>query len=138
MATRNKVVDSKPAKAARKSIAPETKLVDPREGADFEAESDEAAAKLVQTMKVAPIAHVQAPDDITGLKPALADPAPKVDPTKKVRKGEEVVVMVPKAFTLTNENHAETHYPVGLQRMPLAHANHWYAKAHGVQIQDDV
>lgn len=50
--------------------------------------------------------------------------------------GDRVTVTIPKAFTLTLENHHQVHYPAGVDEMPLEHANHWYTKAMGVEIYE--
>jgi hypothetical protein len=50
-------------------------------------------------------------------------------------KGDKMVtVNVPKAFRLTEDSGAVVAYPVGAQKMPESHANHWYAQAHGVTL----
>lgn len=49
--------------------------------------------------------------------------------------GEEVVkVKVPKRFVLTLDSHHEIAYDEHTTSMPKAHAEHWYAKANGVEI----
>jgi hypothetical protein len=49
-----------------------------------------------------------------------------------------VDVVVPKAFTLTLDNHQPVKYPVGTYPMPVDHAEHWFARAHGVSIYEPV
>lgn len=46
---------------------------------------------------------------------------------------KQVKVNVPKPFRLTDATGAEHQYTVGEQEMPEDHADHWYAKAHGVE-----
>lgn len=48
--------------------------------------------------------------------------------------GEKVTVMIPKAFTLTLEDHTQVKYGAGTDEMPIEHAEHWYSKAMGVEI----
>lgn len=49
--------------------------------------------------------------------------------------GEEIVnVKVPQAFRLTLDSHHEIAYDAHTAKMPKAHAEHWYAKANGVEI----
>jgi hypothetical protein len=47
---------------------------------------------------------------------------------------ELVTAVVPKAFTLTLDDHSVARYETGTQDMPRAHAEHWYSKAQGVEI----
>lgn len=57
-------------------------------------------------------------------------------PIEVVGKGSKVTVMIPKDFSLTLVNHTQVHYKVGVDEMPLEHAQHWYSKAMGVEIYD--
>lgn len=51
------------------------------------------------------------------------------------RHGEDVVTtIVPKTFQLTGNDHRVVAYEAGIIDMPRAHAEHWYAKAQGVEI----
>lgn len=56
------------------------------------------------------------------------------EPTK--REAELVTAAVPRPLMLTDDNSVVHKYDVGVQDMPRAHAEHWYAKAHGVEIQE--
>lgn len=50
----------------------------------------------------------------------------------------KVLVNVPKAFRLRDDaTGVVTHYRPGMQRMPEAHANHWYSKQCGVKAPTD-
>ena len=73
-------------------------------------------------------------------EPTKDDDEDLVRPRSKVRVVEEpvdedVTVTVPKAFIL-NHGKGETHYETGIYEMPRSHAEHWYAKHHGVEIKD--
>lgn len=57
-------------------------------------------------------------------------------PAEVVESGSRVTVMIPKDFSLTLVNHTQVHYKVGVDEMPLEHAEHWYSKAMGVEIYD--
>lgn len=74
---------------------------------------------------------------------------PEVQPTEKVRHRAQaaaaasapaantqalVTAVVPRGFTLTDEEHKEFRYEAGTQEMRLDHANHWYSRACGVSI----
>lgn len=48
-----------------------------------------------------------------------------------------VKVKVPKAFRLTDASGAEHHYDATTKEMSQEHAEHWYAKAHGVEFDAD-
>lgn len=45
-----------------------------------------------------------------------------------------VTVTVPKAFKLRVDNDVVIDYRAGVQEMPVEHAEHWYAKANGVEV----
>jgi hypothetical protein len=47
---------------------------------------------------------------------------------------ELVTVVVPKAFMLTLDDHTPIAYAAGTQEMPVSHAAHWFARAHGVKV----
>jgi hypothetical protein len=46
--------------------------------------------------------------------------------------GEEVLVVVPRPFRITRDNHVLVDYAAGTYRMPLCDATHWWAKNNGV------
>lgn len=57
------------------------------------------------------------------------------NPEAQVKQLPTCVANVPKAFTLTDDDHKPHHYTVGTHpKMPIAHAEHWFARAHGVEI----
>jgi len=47
---------------------------------------------------------------------------------------DTVMANVPKAFKLRLDHHKLIEYKPGAQRMPRAHAEHWYAEANGVTV----
>ncbi len=59
-------------------------------------------------------------------------------PRRQLAAEADVVDVEPtrSAFMLTSGHGAEAHYPAGTTRMPRAHAEHWYAKNHGVKIKE--
>lgn len=56
--------------------------------------------------------------------------------TTSSKDGDDVTVVVPKAFTFTTDDHKQVKYGIGIQDMPRAHAEHWFSKAHGVEIKE--
>lgn len=72
---------------------------------------------------------------VSGLAKDLASKANAEDqPQDVATEGDpEVIATVIKPFTLTLNDGSSRHYDVGAQRMPKSHADHWYAKAHGVK-----
>lgn len=81
----------------------------------------------------------------SGVDPLAADPPPKTaavpstssktaEETAKAKGEATVLVNIPKAFKLSDDGHQITEYAVGAARMPMSHATHWFAKAHGVSI----
>lgn len=52
----------------------------------------------------------------------------------KARVEEEVTVVVPRPYTLTTGPGTAVSYEAGTQEMPKSHAEHWYSRAHGVEI----
>ena len=69
---------------------------------------------------------------------------PQAEPATEPERGEQpkpegakaaetVTALVPQAFILTDDQHRMHHYAAGLQEMPRAHAEHPYARAHGVE-----
>lgn len=61
------------------------------------------------------------------------------DATKRAREaGDDIVdVVVPHAFNLTLADYTVVQYTEATRRMPLSHAEHWYAKAQGVTLVED-
>ena len=61
--------------------------------------------------------------------------APEPQPTAEVTElpAPEVLVTVPKAFKLLDDDHKPHVYPEGTYNMLLEHAEHWYAVANGVK-----
>jgi hypothetical protein len=77
--------------------------------------------------------------------PAVSAPEPEADvaiaspeTAQEIEQEDNsrVTVMIPRAFILTLDNHHQVQYPAGIDEMPIEHANHWYAKACGVEIYD--
>ena len=62
----------------------------------------------------------------SGEQPEAEQPQPEAAKT--------VTVTAPKAFQLRLDNHNVKHVKAGIQEMLEEHANHWYSKAHGVEI----
>lgn len=56
---------------------------------------------------------------------------------KKDLAAGEVLVLVPNAFTLTDDDHVKHNYTTATRRMPRRHAEHWFAQAQGVQVITD-
>ncbi len=54
--------------------------------------------------------------------------------TKKEEKKDTVTVTVPKAFKLRLDHNTELKFDAGIQEMDPKVANHWFAKANGVEI----
>ena len=46
----------------------------------------------------------------------------------------EVMVIVPKDYTLTDDAHQKFNYTTFTRHMPRSHAEHWFSVAQGVQI----
>lgn len=61
------------------------------------------------------------------------DPPASDEPAAE-EEDEIVMVSAPRAFNLTLDNGTVKEYGSGGQRMPRSHAEHWYAKANGVEI----
>jgi hypothetical protein len=55
----------------------------------------------------------------------------------KREKVDLVSVTVPQAFNLTLDDHSRVRYEMGIQDMPREHAEHFYAKANGVEKNED-
>ena len=54
--------------------------------------------------------------------------------TSDVESDARVTVVVPKQFTLTRDDGTVKVYHAGTQEMPEGDAQHWFAKASGVQV----
>lgn len=70
--------------------------------------------------KAAPRAALKAADEIV---PAL--------------KKDDVYVLIPKPFILTLDDSTTVQYGAGIRPIPRAHAEHWWSKVNGVEIQKD-
>lgn len=72
---------------------------------------------------------------VTALLAAGGDPATAQERARKEAQEdcEVITVTVPRRFVLTDNNGHEHTYEVGIQEMPRHHAEHWYAKNHGVE-----
>lgn len=72
---------------------------------------------------------------VGGLSLEEANQAPS--PRRRV-KVEAMVKVKPTrtAFNLADDKGGMHAYPVGTTEMPASHANHWYAEANGVEIDD--
>lgn len=64
-------------------------------------------------------------------------PTAEDDPKPRRRKEELVSVTIPRAFRLAHDDGTHTQYEPGVQDIPKSHADHWYTKAHGVELNDD-
>ena len=97
-----------------------------------------AASKAVAPARRAQLTPQASGDPIAAAAAALMHGTPKQGEeaaAEAKKEGEAVVhVNVPTPFRLTLDNLQEIQYHVGAQKMPLAHAEHWYAKANGVEI----
>ncbi len=89
-----------------------------------------ATAKKPTTVRktIAPL-----PDD-PAVKAAFAGNSQSPNPDVSAS-DDEVDVMVVKGFKLTLDNFTQVDYVPGPQTMPRSHAEHWFAKAHGVTIK---
>lgn len=84
----------------------------------------EAAPRQRKALVVPPAAY-SAVDD-TQTAPTAEDRA--------IPASQMVTATVPVAFTLTLDDHRAVHYEAGTQEMPKDDAEHWFAKAQGVEI----
>lgn len=58
-------------------------------------------------------------------------------PVRERKKIEDLVsVTVPQRFNLTLDHGVVVEYAAGIQDMPKSHAEHWYAKANGVETNE--
>ena len=81
-----------------------------------------------------PTPETQAPE-----APEAPQPDPQIPVEAKPLEQAEVsevlvTVTVPKAFKLRVDNDVVIDYRAGVQEMPVEHAEHWYAKANGVEV----
>jgi hypothetical protein len=69
---------------------------------------------------------------------SLAAPKPKVDVPREVDADPSatVTVHIPKAFKLIDDQGIMHNYAAGTDEMPIAHAEHWYSQANGVEIHE--
>ena len=65
---------------------------------------------------------------------AAAPVAQPKAPVVQLHEDDEVMVIVPKDFILTDDEHAPHKYKAGTYYMDREHANHWWARAHGVTV----
>ncbi len=70
-------------------------------------------------------------------EPVQAVAAPVAAPQPEAPQGDTVIVTAPKAFKLRIDNDQIVDVKAGVQRVPAAWANHWYAKANGVTVFKD-
>jgi hypothetical protein len=92
------------------------------------------AKALVSAKKAAAAAApAAAPRERKSLNPQamIAGFDPGRAPTES---GETVTVTIPKAFTLTLDDHTQVKYEAGIGEMPVEHAEHWWSKQMGVEI----
>ena len=121
------------------------------DGQEDEAAAAEQAAKDVATEQAAiaeaaaaeaKAAAIKARTDLAAAEEAAANAEYQSQARAKaaVLEAEEkakldlVDVVVPKAFNLMLDSHEVIKYADGTYPMPRKHAEHWYAKAHGVRL----
>ena len=69
--------------------------------------------------------------------PAPASSSPPDDEVKPRRRKEEMVTCtIPQGFKLTLDDGTEIDIKAGTDELPRSHAEHWYSKAHGVEIAE--
>lgn len=71
-----------------------------------------------------------------GLPRPTKTPTGEDTPVRPSRKEEMVSVTVPRGYNLTLDNGDTKRYESGIQDMPRSHAEHWYSKAHDVELND--
>jgi len=138
--------------AAKKAPAPRTPLkdapkpgVDPRDPSHVEDEEEEAADESLASKAASDLASPPSPtqeqlhtaNDAPGAG-GLEAGAAVVQPRKRTKLKSEVLykVSVPKAFNLQLDDGSMVRYEAGTETMLDEHAEHWYAKANGVEIVD--
>lgn len=79
-------------------------------------------------------------------KPAEKTPSPIAqgqpgtggdEPRPRKKREETVSCTVPKAFKLQLDHGETVDIREGIQDLPRSHADHWYAKANGVEINEE-
>lgn len=69
--------------------------------------------------------------------PTPAAKAPADDEVKpRKRKEEMVTCTIPQGFQLTLDDGTTVDIKAGTDELPRSHAEHWYSKAHGVEIAE--
>lgn len=101
----------------------------------------QAAAKKTATPRTR--VTVAAPAAETAPPPPPAPPkaaakAEQPEDSVAVQRTGHVTVDIPTPFVLTRDDHTKVQYPKGTMSMPLADAEHWYSKAHGVTVRQDL
>jgi hypothetical protein len=94
----------------------------------------DAPAPKPATQAAPPPAQTSSTDD-SGEILETTDGA-KIQLEEKPADDDLVTVVVPRAFTLTRDDHTPVAFPAGIQEMPRAYAAHWYAQACGVVIYE--
>ena len=100
--------------------------------------SKKAASEPVKEIPPEPFSKIEAIDapdvgvEINGSTTPLAEVTPEVE--LKSNDDALVIVTVPKAFQLRLDAHKVVSIKVGVQKMALNIANHWYSKVNGVEI----
>lgn len=131
---------------ARKTVAPPpapraqpaARGVDPRQDDDTDGDADRGNASTTAAAPPTPTNESAATANDASTAAGNEGGAPPVDPAVVVRRRvigadqELVKVSVPRGFRV-DDGTGVHEYPAGTEQMPAEHADHWYAKAHGVQ-----
>lgn len=96
------------------------------------AQEQAAADAAAQAAEIAAQAASSTPTPSTDLQVAPATDA--AHGATEIADEVTVTVTAPKPFTLNLSHDLRVEYKAGVQEMPLAHATHWWAKAHGVEV----
>jgi len=103
-------------------------------------QADQQGAKA-DNVPVDPVLNAKAPQgDYTADTPTTGVVLQSVRQSSRAvqdaeARGEQVVtVTIPKDFTLMSDSGIPHEYKAGIDEMPVSHANHWWAKAQGVEI----
>lgn len=105
--------------------------------ADKQAAEKQAAADAVKAREAKEAADKAAAEKATADKGDArppADPDPDVKPRKKK---DDVKCRVPRAFRLTLDDARVIEIDAGMQFLPRAQAEHWYAAANGVEVVEE-
>lgn len=119
-----------------KAATTPTPGIDPRVTAEAQAQN-EAAHRVIAAAPTPTVESAATANDHPGIggdTPTDADHLPRR--RAKVKKVETVSVTVPKTFTITDDNGEKFTYHQGIQDIDREHAEHWYAAAHGVEINE--